>query len=89
MEGGMKRKESWKRKERKEYKTKKKKRKEEKGRLKERGKFKDLFLEHNRTDNGREYVNQNLERILKKLGIKYQLTVPYSSQNGLAKSMNL
>lgn len=53
-----------------------------------KGRFKDLFLEHNRTDNGREYVNQNLERILKKLGIKYQLTVPYSSQNGLAKRMN-
>lgn len=42
-----------------------------------------------RMDNGREYVNQNLERTLRNSGIKYQLTVPYSPQlNGLAERMD-
>lgn len=42
-----------------------------------------------RADNGREYVSQRMETILKNSGIQHQLTVPYSpQQNGLAERMN-
>jgi transposase InsO family protein len=42
-----------------------------------------------RTDNGREYVNQGLKNILRKSGIRHQLTVPYCpEQNGLAERAN-
>ncbi|UYV68918.1 hypothetical protein LAZ67_6001665 [Cordylochernes scorpioides] len=39
-----------------------------------------------RTDNGREYVNRQVEDFLNQSGIKHQLTVPYSpAQNGVAE----
>ncbi|UYV67624.1 hypothetical protein LAZ67_5001398 [Cordylochernes scorpioides] len=42
-----------------------------------------------RTDNGREYVNRQVEDFLNQSGIKHQLTVPYSpAQNGVAESKN-
>ncbi|UYV69497.1 hypothetical protein LAZ67_6003814 [Cordylochernes scorpioides] len=42
-----------------------------------------------RTDNGREYVNRQVEDFLNQSGIKHQLTVPYSpAQNGVAERKN-
>lgn len=42
-----------------------------------------------RTDNGREYINHKLQKILKDCGIKHQLTTPYApEQNGTAERMN-
>ncbi|UYV76697.1 hypothetical protein LAZ67_14001794 [Cordylochernes scorpioides] len=42
-----------------------------------------------RTDNGREYVNRQVEDFLNQSGIKNQLTVPYSpAQNGVAERKN-
>ncbi|UYV81023.1 hypothetical protein LAZ67_19002546 [Cordylochernes scorpioides] len=42
-----------------------------------------------RTDNGREYVNRQVEDFLNQSGIKHQLTVPYSpAQNGVAEGKN-
>lgn len=42
-----------------------------------------------RTDNGREYVNRDLENFLRKAGIRHQQTVPYSpKQNDLAERIN-
>ncbi|UYV75014.1 hypothetical protein LAZ67_12002096, partial [Cordylochernes scorpioides] len=42
-----------------------------------------------RTDNGREYVNRQVEEFLNQSGIKHQLTVPYSpAQNGVAERKN-
>lgn len=42
-----------------------------------------------RTDNGTEYVNQVLENFLKKSGIRFQTTTPYTpQQNVLAQRMN-
>ncbi|UYV82302.1 hypothetical protein LAZ67_21001661 [Cordylochernes scorpioides] len=42
-----------------------------------------------RTDNGREYVNRQVEDFLNQSGIKHQLTVPYSpAQNGIAERKN-
>lgn len=42
-----------------------------------------------RTNNGREYVNQNLEKDVKKFCNQTSATIPYSPQlNGLAKRMN-
>lgn len=42
-----------------------------------------------RTDNGTEYVNHDLESYLRKCGIRYQTTNPYTpEQNGLAERMN-
>ncbi|UYV75574.1 hypothetical protein LAZ67_13000650, partial [Cordylochernes scorpioides] len=41
------------------------------------------------TDNGREYVNRQVEDFLNQSGIKHQLTVPYSpAQNGVAERKN-
>ena len=42
-----------------------------------------------RSDNGTEYVNQEVINFLKEKGVKHQLTVPYSSpQNGVAERKN-
>ena len=42
-----------------------------------------------RSDNGGEYVSQELETYLKSKGIRHKLTVPYSpQQNGVAERMN-
>uniref|UniRef100_A0A0A1WFC7 Retrovirus-related Pol polyprotein from transposon TNT 1-94 n=1 Tax=Zeugodacus cucurbitae TaxID=28588 RepID=A0A0A1WFC7_ZEUCU len=42
-----------------------------------------------RTDNGREYVNNNFKRFLGECGIRHQLTVPYTpQQNGVAERAN-
>ncbi|UYV67412.1 hypothetical protein LAZ67_5000499 [Cordylochernes scorpioides] len=42
-----------------------------------------------RTDNGREYVNRQVEDFLNQSGIKHQLTVPYSpAQNGVTERKN-
>lgn len=42
-----------------------------------------------RSDNGTEYINQEVIDFLKDKGIKHQLTVPYSSQqNGVAERKN-
>lgn len=42
-----------------------------------------------RTDNGGEYVSSNMKNHLQKLGIKHQLTIPYTpEQNGLAERTN-
>lgn len=42
-----------------------------------------------RTDNGSEYMNQEMERFLRSSGIHHETTVPYNpEQNGLAERMN-
>lgn len=42
-----------------------------------------------RTDNGREYVNKEFERYMKKSGIKHQFTITYTpQQNGVAEREN-
>lgn len=42
-----------------------------------------------RTDNGKEYVTQELKNFLKREGIQHQLTVPYTpEQNGVAERKN-
>jgi transposase InsO family protein len=42
-----------------------------------------------RTDNGKEYVNNNFNNYLKKFGILHQTTNPYTpEQNGLSERMN-
>jgi hypothetical protein len=42
-----------------------------------------------RTDNGKEYVNQDFIKFCKKHGIVHELTVPYTpQQNGVAERMN-
>lgn len=42
-----------------------------------------------RTDNGREYVNRELQEVLEKNGIEHQTTVAYNpQQNGLAERAN-
>jgi transposase InsO family protein len=42
-----------------------------------------------RTDNGKEYVNAELKRLLTNYGIKHELIVPYNSQqNGRAERIN-
>ncbi|KMQ83988.1 retrovirus-related pol polyprotein from transposon tnt 1-94, partial [Lasius niger] len=42
-----------------------------------------------RTDNGTEYVNQRMEQILRKNGIRHQTSIPYNpQQNGTAERMN-
>lgn len=42
-----------------------------------------------RTDNGREYVNHELEKVFKDSGIHHQLTVPNTpEQNGVAERLN-
>ncbi|CAI5517404.1 unnamed protein product [Closterium sp. Naga37s-1] len=42
-----------------------------------------------RTDNGREFIGNEFEAVLKKKGIQHQLTVPYNpQQNGVAERFN-
>lgn len=42
-----------------------------------------------RSDNGKEYVNSSLERLLEEKGIGHQLTAPYTpQQNGVAERAN-
>lgn len=42
-----------------------------------------------RSDNGREYVNEKFNKVLKDAGIKHQTTIPHSpQQNGRAERMN-
>jgi len=42
-----------------------------------------------RSDNGREFINEDFRKFLQKEGIKHQSTVPYSpQQNGLAERSN-
>lgn len=42
-----------------------------------------------RTDNGTEYVNRDFENFLKRCGIRFQTSCPYTpQQNGLAERMN-
>ena len=42
-----------------------------------------------RTDNGKEYVTNELKKYLRKKGIQHQLTVPYTpQQNGVAEKKN-
>lgn len=42
-----------------------------------------------RTDNGREFINYNLEKFLKSNGINHQTSVPYTpEQNGVAERAN-
>lgn len=42
-----------------------------------------------RSDNGKEYVNEEFDKLCKEFGIKRQFTVPYSpEQNGMSERMN-
>lgn len=42
-----------------------------------------------RSDNKREYVGNELKKILKESGIQHQLTIAYNpQQNGIAERMN-
>jgi transposase InsO family protein len=42
-----------------------------------------------RTDNGREYVNENLGSYLREQGIKHEHSMPYTpQQNGVAERLN-
>ena len=39
-----------------------------------------------RSDNGREYINSQFDKCLKKFGIKHQTTIPYTpQQNGVSE----
>lgn len=42
-----------------------------------------------RTDNGEEFINDEVENFLSKTGIRHQLTVPhFSSQNDVSEKKN-
>ena len=43
-----------------------------------------------RTENGKEYVNNNLQHLCEECGIKMQHSVPYTpQQNGVAERKNM